>query len=286
MEFWNYTLDIEVLVRSSLLIFLGIPILGLFRKWIRNFVTEKYSPHYAMLFSKIFFYIGFTMIMILVLHEFGFSLGPLLGAAGILGIGISFASQTSLSNIISGFFLIGEKPFQVGDIVRVNDIVGAVMSIDTLSVKIRVFDNHLVRIPNETMLKSPVTNFTRFPIRRASIKVSVAYKENLDRVKKLLTQIADENPFVLQEPAHAIHFDSFNSSSVDLVLRIWAQKEDFISMTTSINMEIKKRFDEEGIEIPFPHVTVYTGDATKPFPIAMQAEALAPAGSETLPSKS
>lgn len=270
MELWNINIDIDTLFRISVLLFIGLPILGLIRKWVRTFVADKYSPHYAMLFSKITFYLGFVMIVVLVLHEFGFSLGPLLGAAGILGIGISFASQTSLSNIISGFFLIGEKPFQVGDIVRVNDIVGVVMSIDTLSVKIRVFDNHLVRIPNETMLKSPVTNFTRFPIRRASIKVSVAYKENLERVRKILTEIVDENPFALQEPAPAIHFDSFNSSSVDLNLRVWSQKDDFISMTTSINMEIKKRFDEMGIEIPFPHVTVYTGDVTKPFPIAMQ----------------
>ncbi|AXJ00361.1 Mechanosensitive ion channel [Cyclonatronum proteinivorum] len=283
MEFWNYTLNVEVLIRVSVLVFVGIPLLGLIRKWVRTFVSEKYSPHYAMLFSKIVFYVGFIMVVVLVLHEFGFSLGPLLGAAGILGIGISFASQTSLSNIISGFFLIGEKPFQVGDIVKVNDIVGVVMSIDTLSVKIRVFDNHLVRIPNETMLKSPVTNFTRFPIRRASIKVSVAYKEDLDRVRKVLTDIVDDNPYALQEPAAAIHFDSFNNSSVDLNLRVWSQKDDFISMLTSINLEIKKRFDAFGIEIPFPHVTVYTGDVTKPFPIAMQEERIA--DTDKLPPK-
>lgn len=275
MQLWDFSIDIDVIVRITLLLIIGLPLLGVLRKWIRTFVSDKYSPHYAMLFSKIVFYIGFVMILILVLHEFGFSLGPLLGAAGILGIGISFASQTSLSNIISGFFLIGEKSFQIGDIIRVNDIVGVVMSIDTLSVKIRVFDNHLVRIPNETMIKTPVTNFTRFPIRRASIKVSIAYKEDLEKVKKVLGDIVDKNPYALQDPAYAIHFDGFNSSSVDLMLRVWAQKEDFLNTLTTINMEIKKRFAEEGIEIPFPHVTLYTGDVTKPFPIAMQEKQLA-----------
>lgn len=266
---FSYQIEPDQVVRVILLIAIGLPLLGLLRGQIRKIITEKYSAHYAMLIAKSFFYVGFAILFILVLHELGFSLGPLLGAAGILGVAIGFASQTSVSNIISGFFLIGEKAFIVGDIITVNNTTGVVLSIDTMSVKLRAFDNHMVRIPNEMMLKSQVTNITRYPIRRASIKLSVAYKEDLEKVRSIIIDVVDKNKFALQEPACMVHFDSFASSSIDMNLRVWCQKQHFVDMTTSLNFEIKRRFDHEGIEIPYPHLSLYTGEKTKPLPVAM-----------------
>ncbi len=262
-------IDTEILVRVLALILVGIPLLGLLRKWTRGLITDRYGPHYAMLIAKSVFYVGFVILFMTVLHELGFQLAPLLGAAGILGIAIGFASQTSVSNIISGFFLIGEKSFIIGDIITINNTTGVVLSIDTMSVKMRTFDNHFLRIPNEMMLKSQVTNITRFPIRRASIKISVAYKEDLERVRNIVQDVVDKNTFALQEPAMAMHFDSFATSSIDLWVRVWCRKEDFIFMVTSINFEIKKRFDQDGIEIPYPHISIYKGEATKPIPFEM-----------------
>ncbi len=266
----NYDIDTEMLIRVAVMLFIGLPLLGMLRRWIKTLVAEKYSPHYAMLVAKIVFYLGFVILFIMVLNEFGFQLGPLLGAAGIIGIAIGFASQTSVSNIISGFFLIGEKSFIVGDIITVNGTTGVVLSIDTMSVKMRTFDNHYLRLPNEMILKNQVTNMTRFPIRRASIKISVAYKEDLSRVKSIIQDVVDKNVHALQEPAFSLHFDSFASSSIDLWLRVWCQKEFFIDMITSLNFEIKKRFDQEGIEIPYPHLSIYRGEATAPIPIEMR----------------
>ncbi len=265
---FSYEIEPDQVIRVILLLVIGLPLLGLLRTYIHKFITDKYSAHYAMLIAKTFFYVGFAILFVMILHELGFRLGPLLGAAGILGVAIGFASQTSVSNIISGFFLIGEKAFVVGDIITINNTTGVVLSIDTMSVKMRAFDNHMVRIPNEMMLKSQVTNITRYPIRRASIKLSVAYKEDLENVRKVIIDVVDKNMFALQEPACMIHFDSFASSSIDMNLRAWCQKEHFIDMVTSLNFEIKRRFDEEGIEIPYPHLSLYTGEKTRAFPIS------------------
>jgi small-conductance mechanosensitive channel len=257
------------IVKVLIVILIALPLLLILRRWLRKVASKHYGEHYGMLIGKVFYYIGMVVLIITVLVEFGLSLTPILGVGGILGIALGFASQTSVSNVISGFFLIAEKSFEVGDVITIQDTTGVVFSIDTLSVKIRMFDNRYVRIPNEMMLKSQVINITRFPIRRLEFKVSVAYKEDLARVQEILIDLANKNPTALQEPAPLIIFDSFNSSSIDFSFHVWAEKTEFLQLRNTLYFDIKKRFDEESIEIPFPHVSLYSGSATQPFPVIM-----------------
>lgn len=257
------------LAKGFIFLGLSVPLILYFRKLVRVSVTRRYGLHYGMLSSKVFYYILMGVVLMAFLTELGFSLGPLLGAAGIVGVALGFASQTSVSNVISGLFLIAEKPFEVGDVVTVGDITGAVLSIDTLSIKIRTFDNRFVRIPNEMIIKQVVTNVTRFPIRRVDIVVGFAYKEDVDRVRAVLLDIADKNNLALQEPAPMVNFNAFANSAIELNFRVWAARADFIKLRDELHMSIKKRFDQEGIEIPFPHVSLYSGEATKPFPVTM-----------------
>lgn len=193
----------------------------------------------------------------------------MLGAAGILSVAIGFASQTSASNLISGLFLMMERPFSVGDIIRVESTTGEVISIDLLSVKIRTFDNLFVRIPNESMIKTQVTTLTRFPIRRADLQIGIAYKEDIERVKEILKSIATKNTLCLDEPAPLFILLGFGTSSVDIQFSVWAKKENFLPLKNSMYQEIKKAFDQQNIEIPFPHISIYSGEATKPMPISI-----------------
>ncbi len=206
------------------------------------------------------------------LMELGFDLSVLLGAAGILTVAIGFASQTSASNVISGLFLLGERPFAVGDVIRVNGTTGEVLSVDLLSVKLRTFDNLFVRIPNETMIKSEVTNLRRFPIRRVDLQVGVAHKEDLREVREVLMEVADRNPLCLEEPTPLIIFQGYGDSSINHQFSVWAKTEHFLDLRNSIPVEIKEAFDEHGIEIPFPHRTLYTGSETTPFPVQQAGE--------------
>jgi small-conductance mechanosensitive channel len=260
------------LVRAALLLFVGIPMVWALSRWIRSYVTRVYNPQKGLVVGKLVFYPLLLVILVSVLKELGFSLAPLLGAAGILGIALGFASQTSVSNIISGFFLLAEEPFQVGDIIEVGDVTGTVLTIDMLSVKIRTFDNKMVRVPNETLVKSQFTNITRFPIRRVDIQVGVAYREDIGRVRTLLLQIAAEHPSVLMEPEPLVIFQGYGSSSIDFKYAVWSKRDNFLNVKNEITEEVKRRFDAEGIEIPFPHMSLYTGSATDPFPIRVTKE--------------
>jgi len=250
--------------RVGVLILVGIPFLLIIKKWITSYITKHYAPHYGMLAGKIVFYTGLTLIGFTGLHQLGFSLAPLLGAAGILGVALGFASQTSVSNIISGLFLIAEQPFKVDDIITIEATTGIVISIDVLSVKLRTFDNKFVRIPNESIIKQQVTNLTRFPIRRFNANISVAYKEDLAKVREVLMDVAEKNEYCLSEPEPLIILDKYGTSSIDLLFLVWAETENYILLKTSIYEEVKARFDAEDIEIPFPHLSLYAGEASKP----------------------
>jgi len=254
-------------VRVIFLVLIGIPVVYLISKASRRYLTRRFSAQQGMITGKMIKYGGLVIIFIMVLRELGFELAPLLGAAGIVGIAIGFASQTSVSNVISGLFLIAEQPFVVGDVIRAGSTTGQVLSIDILSIKLRTFDNQFVRIPNETILKSEVVNITRFPIRRADLMVSVAYKEDLGQVKQILKEIARQHPLCLQEPEPLIIFEAFGASSIDLKFAVWATKEDWLKVKNEIQEEIKRRFDAEGIEIPFPHLSIYTGSESKPLAV-------------------
>ena len=256
-------------IRCLTILLVGIPILMIFSRVIGNIVEKHYTPQSAMLARKGIYYTGLVFLIIIELHQLGFKITAILGAAGVAGVAIGFAAQTSLSNLISGIFLIFEKPFEVGDAITVGDTTGIVLSIDLLSVKLRQYDNKFVRIPNESLIKGQVTNVTRFPIRRYDINLGVAYKEDIKRVMEILKDVADRNPYCLDEPEPLVVFTGFGDSALQLLFAVWFLKTDFLPLRNSIMIEIKNRFDEEGIEIPFPHRTFYSGSVTEPFPISI-----------------
>jgi small-conductance mechanosensitive channel len=260
---------IPTLIRVGILLFLIAPLIFYAGRFLNRVFERRVSAQVGMIVRKIVHYGGGAITLVILFHELGFNLTPLLGAAGVVGVALGFASQTSVSNIISGIFLIAERPFEVNDIIQVGDITGSVLSIDLLSIKLRTLDNRFVRIPNESIIKSQVINVTRFPIRRVDVPVSVAYKENLKRVRAVLLDVAFKNPICLQEPEPLIILNGFGSSSIDFTLAVWVPRSQFLELKNRIQEEIKERFDQEGIEMPFPHVSLYAGSESSPISVQL-----------------
>lgn len=255
--------------RAGILLILGLVLSSLLSRGLVRLLVARLSAHQQVMLRRLVFYLVLTLFLVMALREAGFDLSVLLGAAGVFTVAIGFASQTSASNMISGFFLLAEKPFQIGDFIEVENTQGSVIGIDMLSVKLRTTDNRYVRIPNETIIKSRVVNLTRFPVRRVDQVVGVAYKEDLAKVKQLLLDIAEADPLCLEEPKPFVWVMDFGASSVDLQFSFWVRRTDILEVRSRMAETIKASFDREGIEIPFPHTSLYAGSASEPFRIQL-----------------
>lgn len=261
---------------ALLVLVVGFPLLFAVGRGVRRWVGQRYSPQRGLVAGKVIYYVGGVILLLTVLGQLQIRLAPLLGAAGIVGVAIGFASQTSVSNVISGLFLVAEQPFRVDDIIQVGTTVGRVLSIDMLSVKLRTFDNRFIRIPNETIIKSEVVTLTRFPIRRIDLMVGVAYREDLARVRRVLLEVARDHPRILMEPEPAILFEGYGPSSVDFRFVAWATRENWLAALNGLADGVKARLDAEGIEIPFPHVSLYTGSQSLPLQMRVVSDAAGP----------
>lgn len=262
----------EKLIRLAIILVVGIIIISTLAFLVRKLLPASFSKQRKMIINRFVSYSGVVILFFVIVSELNINLTAIFGAAGIIGIVIGVASQTSIGNIVSGFFLVSEKSFELGDVIKIGDKSGTVYSIDLLSIKIKTFDNLYLRIPNQTVISSEVTNVTRFAIRRLDFDLSVAYKEDLGKVVEVIKDVVRKNPLCLDEPEPLIVFKQFGSSSIDILLGVWFEKANYLKVKNSVFQEIKSAFDREGIEIPFPHISVYTGEATKPFPVLEKKE--------------
>lgn len=261
---------IDKFIRIVFILIIGSGSIHFISFLIKRSLHKHLSRQRMMLISRTIIYTGYIGMVLIVIKELDYDLTALFGAAGVVGIVIGVASQTSIGNIISGLFLVGEKSFELGDVVRIGDKSGTVYAIDLLSIKIRTFDNLLIRIPNQTVISTELVNVTKFPIRRLDFQVGVAYKEDLRKVKSILENVARNNPLCLEEPEPMILYQNFGDSSINLTFAVWFEKTNYQAVKNSVFIEIKEAFDREGIEIPFPHISIYAGEASKPIEVKLQ----------------
>jgi small-conductance mechanosensitive channel len=254
----------EMFIRaiSALLIaFVIIMIFNLLQLLLGRSLKKKLSAQRNFILCKSIKYTGVIIALLFVFRSIGIDTAALLGAAGIVGIVLGFAAQTTVASCISGFFLISEKPFKVGDAIQVDALLGVVMSVDLLSVKLRTFDNLFVRIPNETIIKANLITLTRYAIRRLDLPFSVAYTTNLEQARDVLMDIMAKNTYVLDNPAPLFRVDKFDERGIGIIMSLWFDKNFVLETKTSVLMDIKRRFDEEHIELTYKKVDIGIGPA-------------------------
>ena len=254
-ELWNtlqaWTSDWQwaTFVRAGLVliatIVLGRVVAATLGRWL-----GRDDPQRGMLVRRGAFYTIAGLGVLGALRELGFDLSVLLGAAGVLTVAFGFASQTSASNLISGLFLIGEGAFGVGDVIRVGATSGEVLSIDMLSVKLRTFDNLFVRLPNEMLIKSELTNLSRFELRRIDLLLRVGYGQDLEDVRKLLDALAAAESRILEEPKPLFVAQDFEADGVLIKFSVWARREIFLEVRSSLQIAVRREFDANKIAIP------------------------------------
>lgn len=242
---------------AALFVIIGIIVAKLVGRSAERFVRQHRSSHAAVLTGKAVFYLTTVAIVLVTLSQLGVRLSGLLAAAGIFTVAIAFAAQTSVSNVISGLFLYFDRPFSIDDTVKVGEVLGTVTAIDLLSSRVRTFDNLMVRIPNETLLKSTITNYSLHAIRRIELPVGVAYGSDLKHVQKVLSDALALHPLILDEPAPVILFDALGDDGVELNVRVWIERTQVVKARSDLTRTIYDALNAEGIEIPWPQRVVH-----------------------------
>jgi small-conductance mechanosensitive channel len=195
--------------------------------------------------------IGFIVIF----QSAGIDLSSLSILAGALGVGIGFGLQNITNNFISGLIILFERPIKVGDRIEVGDIAGDVISINARATTIITNDNISVIVPNSEFISGTVINWSHSDRNvRFLFPVGVSYKEDPEKVKKILLEVADKNEHVLKTPPSSVMFDEFGDNSLNFYLGVWTSThiEKPRVLKSELYFEIFKKFTEHGIEIPFP----------------------------------
>lgn len=242
--------------RAAILLIIGYYLARFLAHKSEKFRGEYVSPQHTMLIKKSIYIIVLLLFSMAALQQLNFDLSVLLGSAGIATVAIGFAAKTSISNMISGLFIILEKAFVVGDTICVKGHQGEIMSIDFLSIKIRTSENTMIRLPNEQIISSDVVNLTHFKQRRLDISINISYETDLVAAQKLLVKTATESPYNVQKPEPTVIVDCFGESTVNLKLSVWVNKSDYNTAKDSLQQAIKLAFDQNAIPAPYSHLTV------------------------------
>jgi small conductance mechanosensitive channel len=185
------------------------------------------------------------------------NIAPVLAIVGAAGFVIAFALQNSLSNFASGILMLVYRPFDIGDLVNVGGVLGKVESMNLLSTQLRTPDNQRVVVPNNNVWGDVITNVTGITERRVDLVFGIGYDDDIDKARAILEDIISKHELVLEDPAPVVKLHELGDSSVNFVCRPWVKPADYWAVYWDVTQEVKRRFDAEGVSIPFPQRDVH-----------------------------
>jgi small conductance mechanosensitive channel len=195
--------------------------------------------------------------LIIAIAQLGIEVAPLLAGLGIAGFVVGFALQDTLSNFASGLMILVYRPFDVGDVIEAGGVMGKVDQMNLVSTMVLTFDNQLLVVPNKQIWGGVIRNVTHQDTRRVDMKFGIGYSDDIPKAEKVLTEIVTSHEKVLKDPEPVIRLHELGDSSVNFVVRPWSKTDEYWDVYWDITREVKRRFDEEGISIPFPQRDVH-----------------------------
>ncbi|MEG9193865.1 MAG: mechanosensitive ion channel family protein [Candidatus Methanoglobus sp.] len=252
-----------VTIRDLIVVFLILLIALLIAKIIamslRRSLAEKMRKDQLEILVKFVYAVVMLIAIVTVTPILGLNLTGLLVAGGIAGIVIGFASQKVVSNLLSGLFLIAERPVKIGDQIVVGNIAGFVEDMNVMSTIVRTYDGLYVRIPNETLFTSNITNPVANAARRFEYTISIRYSDDAEKAIQIIKNVIEAHPFALKLPPPRVFVDSLGDSGVNIIARIWAPPSEWMDVKMDLLWKIKVELEKNGIKIPFPQRVVWFG---------------------------
>lgn len=216
-------------------------------RWLESRVKE---PPMRLLMVRAIRIVVLLLTLLVALDKFGFQVAPLVAAIGVAGLGVGFALQGVLGNIIAGLSIIFTKPYRVGEYIELLGVHGQVVAIELFSTTLAQLDQSRVVIPNRKVVGEILHNYGR--IRQLHLTVGVSYGANLSEVLTVAREVVAGNPRVLKEPAPMVGISELASSAITLVIEPWVSVADVVTAKAELYKAIVEQFRANNIEIPFP----------------------------------
>lgn len=226
----------------------------------RRLLAERLPKNESELLTKLIYYIIILWAFVIALPQLSFDLSGLLVAGGVAGLVIGFASQSVVSNLISGLFLMFEQPIKLGDNVNIAGINGIVEDIRVLSTVLKTYDGIYVRIPNEKAFTSNITNYVNNPARRFTYQIPIRYKDDVDAAIRITKEVIAAHPFALKNPAPMVFLDSIGDRGLNLDVRIWTPAWKWWDVRIDLLLKIRQALEANGIDVPLPQRILWFAD--------------------------
>lgn len=251
-------LTILELIYALLVLIIGLIVTRLITNYIRRNLKTKVNKDKLDLIIKIIYYSLVTFLIVWVLSALGIKLSGLLVAGGFLGIVIGFASQSIVGNLVSGLFLTIERPMKIGNAVNIEGSIGIVEDINIISTKLRTWDGLDIRIPNEKVFTSSITNYVSNIARRFEYVLGIRYKDDAQKAIAIINEYLSKEPYVLVNPAPIVFVEKLDESSVNIAVKIWAPVTEWYGLYMKLLNQLKLELEKEDIQIAFPQRVVHT----------------------------
>ena len=244
--------------RALLVLIIGWWIVKLINKGVyRILMLRRIEITVVKFFTRLLNAILMAIVFIAALSKLGVETASLVAVLGALGLAVGLSLKGSISNLASGILLIVFRPFRVGDYVEISGMSGTVDEIQILFTRLITTGNQHVIVPNDRFTSNVLTNFSVESKRRNDLVFGIGYEDNIDHAKAVILEVVNANDKILQDPAPVIVVQALADSSVNILLRYWNLRVDHFAVQWSLQETIKKRFDQEGISIPFPQRDVH-----------------------------
>lgn len=271
-----------ILILSWILIRISYKLINTFKNYVTRTTDDAGSIKRAETLAQVFSHVAIVIILLisgmLILGEVGISIAPILAAAGVVGVAVGFGAQSLIKDYFTGFFLLIEDQIRHGEVVEIAGKKGKVEAVTLRHVKLRDFEGSVHFVPNSTI--TTVTNKSR-DFSYAVIDISIAYRENLDEVYAIMRRVGEDMRAApvfkeqITEDLEIAGIDNLADSAVIIRCRLKVHPLEQWDVRREYLYRIKKAFDQAGVEIPYPHLTLYAGEAkqagkTAPFKVQSQ----------------
>ncbi len=259
----NYLIELATsaglkLLAAIVLVVVGAKAIKWLRKWIRT--SEKLNKiddslrSFMISFSSVVLYIVLFITIAVIL---GIPTTSFITVLASCGVAIGLALQGSLSNFAGGIMILLFKPFKVGDYVEAAGESGTVTEISVVYTELLTVDNKRIIIPNGTITNSVIENYSAEKVRRVDFTFNTAYDCDVEKVKKVITDVLESHPKTLKNPECFVRLSAHNESALTYTARVWCKNEDYWDVNFDVIENVKKAFDENGIQIPYNQLDVH-----------------------------